>query len=226
VVTVAQLLGSDGKSVDRKARDTMYSYLHDKFRLGQNTGIELAGEQPGIIIPPTEQEGNAVRYSNMTFGQGMDLTMVQVAAAFCSLINGGTYYSPTVVAGTLSDTGVFTKAEQKKRYENVISPSSAKKIHSMIRKARLAFYAGNDVKGYDIGGKTGTSQTWKPGKGYTNDETIATYLGYGGNSEPRYVIMVETSGKDKYLEGNKHALPIFTDISNWLIDYLNLQPKR
>ncbi len=224
VVTVAQLLG-DGKSVDRKARDTIYSYLYDKFHLGQITGVELAGEQPGVIIPPTEVEGNAVRYSNMTFGQGMNLTMLQVAAGFCSLINGGTYHPPTVIAGTLSDGGVFTGAAEKGSQENVISPSSAKKIHSMIRKARKAFYAGNDIPGYDIGGKTGTSQTLKPEGGYNDDETIATYLGYGGNSTPKYVIMVETSGKDKYLEGNKHALPIFTDISNWLIEYLRIDPK-
>ncbi len=224
VVTVAQRLG-DGKSITRSARDTMYDYLHNNFRLDDVTGVELAGEQPGVIIPPTEVEGNAVRYSNMTFGQGMNLTMIQVASAFCSLINGGTYYQPTVVAGTVTDTGEFNDAPQKSSYENVISPSSSAKVHSMIRKARKAFYADNDTPGYDIGGKTGTSQTLKPGVGYTNDETIATYLGYGGNSKPRYVIMVETSGKDKYLEGNKHALPIFTDISNWLIDYLKLQPK-
>ncbi len=93
----------------------------------------------------------------------------------------------------------------------------------MIHTARATFYSKQDRAGYDIGGKTGTSQTIENGK-YVDNQTIGTYLGYGGDSAPRYVIMVEVSGKGKNLQGNKDAMPIFTDISNWLIDYLKLQP--
>lgn len=223
VVTVAKRLG-DGEKITRNARDTMYDYFHNKFRFGELTNIELTGEQAGIIIPPTEVEGNAVRYSNMTFGQGMDLTMLQVAAAFCALVNGGTYYQPSIIAGKLGDDGQLIPAKQKHVYENVISQKTSDTIHKMIRKARNAFYADYDKKGYDIGGKTGTSQTLRDGK-YIDDETVATYLGYGGDKKPRYVIMVEASGKGQNLQGNLHALPIFTEISNWLIDYLQLQPR-
>ena len=223
MVTIAQRLG-DGNSITRDARDTIYDYFYNHFRFGQKTGIELAGEQQGIIIPPTEVEGNAVRYSNMTFGQGMDLTMIQVASAFCSLVNGGIYRQPTIISGTVTDDGTFIEAPKKQDYPNTITPDTSDKIHTMIRKARKAFYAEHDKPGYDIGGKTGTSQTIRNGK-YIDDETIATYLGYGGDSMPRYVIMVEASGKGQNLQGNIHALPIFTDISNWLIDYLKLQPK-
>ena len=223
MVTIAQRLG-DGESITRGARDAIYDYFHNRFRFGKLTGIELAGEQPGIIIPPTEVQGNAVRYSNMTFGQGMDLTMIQVASAFCSLVNGGTYYQPTVISGTVGEDGSFAAAPKKQSYPNTISSDSAKKIRTMVHKARQAFYAGNDAPGYEIGGKTGTSQTIRDGK-YIDDETIATYLGYGGNETARYVIMVEASGEGKNLQGNLHALPIFTDISNWLLDYLKVQPK-
>lgn len=223
VVTIAQRLG-DGEKITRQARDTMYKYFHDKFRFGQLTGIEVANEQPGIIIPPTEVQGNAVRYSNMAFGQGMDLTMIQVASAFSTLVNGGTYYQPTVIAGTIAPDGTLDPAQPKESYPHTISPETSDEIHKMIRKARAAFYGSHDKPGYDIGGKTGTSQTIINGK-YVDNQTIATYLGYGGDSKPRYVIMVEASGKGKNLEGGKHALPIFTDISNWLIDYLKLQPK-
>lgn len=94
----------------------------------------------------------------------------------------------------------------------------------MIHDARAKFYAAEDKPGYDVGGKTGTSQTLENGR-YVDNQTVATYLGYGGDTMPRYVIMVQVSGKGLNLQGNKHALPIFTDISNWLIDYLKLQPK-
>ncbi len=224
MVTIAERLG-DGKSINRQARDTMYHYDHDRFGFGELTGIEVAGEQPGTVIPPTSQEGNAVRYSNMSFGQGLDLTMVQVTAAFGAIINGGTYYSPTVLAGTMSDDKTkFSEASLKPTRPGVITKDSSDKVREMIHQARAKFYAGNDRPGYVIGGKTGTSQALKNGK-YVDDETVGTYLGFGGDNTPRYVIMVQVSGKNMNLQGNKDALPIFTDISNWLIDYLKLQPK-
>ena len=85
----------------------------------------------------------------------------------------------------------------------------------------------SDLKpGYDVGGKTGTSETLINGS-YTMDETVATYIGYGGANHPEYVIMVRVAapGKRKNLQGNIHAAPIFTDISNWMIDYMKLAPK-
>lgn len=224
VVNVAQRLG-DGEKIDRDARNTLYDYYHNRFGFGKPTGIEIAGERAGIVISPKEHEGNAVRYSNMTFGQGMDLTMIQVASAFGSLVNGGKYYAPTIIAGTVNPDGSFKKEPIKAPKTGIISSDAADKIHQMIRTARSTFYESQDRKGYDIGGKTGTSQTIVNGK-YVDNQTIATYLGYGGNETPRYVIMVEVSGKDKNLQGNKHALPVFTQISNWLIDYLKLQPIR
>lgn len=223
MVTIAQRLGN-GSSITMDARRTIYDYFYNRFAFGQRTGIELAGERAGTIISPDKQEGNAVRYSNMTFGQGMDLTMIQVASAFGALVNGGTYYSPTVIAGTVDDDGQLAPAAPKTPRTGVISAESSAKIHQMIRTARATFYAKNDRPGYDIGGKTGTSQTIENGK-YVDNQTIGTYLGYGGDTKPRYVIMVEVSGKGLNLQGNKDAMPIFTDLSNWMIDYLKLQPQ-
>lgn len=224
MVTIARLLG-DGKTITRQARDTMYQYYHDRFGFGQLTGIEVAGEQSGIVIPPTSHEGNAVRYSNMAFGQGMDLTMVQVSAAFSSIINGGTYYKPTVLAGTMSDDlTTFSKQEPQVVRTGVISAQSSDKVHEMVHQARTFLSGVKDKPGYTIGGKTGTSQTIENGK-YVDNQTVGTYLGFGGTDTPEYVIMVQVSGKGMNLEGGKHAMPIFTDISNWMIDYLKLQPK-
>lgn len=223
MVTVAQRLGN-GSSIDYQARSTMYEYLHDKFRLGQKTGIEVDGESAGRIISPDETEGNAVRYSNMSFGQGMDLTMVQVAAGFSAMINGGTYHDPTVIEGIMQPDGTVKQATSRQSHPGVIKSSTSETMREMIINARKAFYAKNDRKGYDIGGKTGTSQTIVNGK-YETDQTIATYLGFGGDTGPKYVIMVQVSGKNKNFGGGEDAGPIFTDISNWMIDYLKLQPK-
>jgi cell division protein FtsI/penicillin-binding protein 2 len=225
-VTVAQRLG-DGSNITLQARNTIYDYFHNKFGLGELTGIELANEAKGIVIPPTDQDGGAVRYSNVAFGQGLDVTMVQVCAAFSTIINGGTYYQPTVLGGVLGDDGsTFTPVPAKPARPGVISADASNRVRQMIHTARSAFYAGSDKPGYYIGGKTGTSQTIENGK-YVDDQTVGTYLGFGGDSQvtPRYVIMVQVSGKHMNLEGNKHAMPIFTDISNWMLDYMKLQPK-
>lgn len=222
MVTVAQRLG-DGQNINLKARKTMYDYLYNKFRLGQLTGIEVDGEQPGII-PTPEIPGAANQYATMSFGQGMDLTMLQVVSSFSALINGGNYHTPTVLEGTLTPDGTMRPNSAQKSYPNVIKESTSEQMRQMIVKSRGAFAASTDRKGYMVGGKTGTSQTFAKGE-IVDGQTIGTYLGFGGDTAPKYVIMVQVSGKNKNLGGGDHASPIFTDISNWMIDYMKLQPK-
>jgi len=222
-VTVVQRLG-DGKNITREARDTIYDYFYNRFHLGQLTGIEVDGEAKGTVIPPTAEEGNAVRYSNMAFGQGLDVTMVQVAAAFSSIVNGGKYYKPTVLAGILDKNEKFIPNETAQSSIPIMK-STADQVREMTHIARNTFFSSVDKPGYYIGGKTGTSQVIKNGI-YASDETVGTYLGYGGSEDTsRYVIMVQVSGDHVELQGARDALPIFTDISNWMLDYLKLQPK-
>ena len=221
MVNIISRLG--GGNIDRSARNIIYNYFHDRFRLGQKTNVELP-ETAGIIIPPTEVEGNAVRYSNMSFGQGMDVTMVQVAAGFSAIINGGVYYQPTVLAGTV-ENGIFKAQAPKVIDGQVVKNTTSTQVRQMLTEARRLYYKNVDRAGYEIGGKTGTSEKIVDGK-YVENQTIATYLGYGGTNRPEYVIMIRVDGKGKYLAGNTDAAPIFTDISNWLIDYLKLYPKE
>lgn len=222
-VTLGMRLG-DGKSVNETARTTMYEYFHDRFRLGQRTGVELANESAGRIVAPTEADGNAVRYSNMTFGQGMDSTMIQVAAGFSSLVNGGNYYKPTVLAGKMENGSFVANATPTPEQAAVISSSTSDQLREMIRAARAASIGSQDKPGYTIGGKTGTAQIPAAG-GYSDKETIASYVGFGGANTPEYVIMVSVYGKDKVFQGARDASPIFTEISNWMLDYLKIQPK-
>lgn len=222
-VTVAERLG-DGRSITKGARDTMYDYFYNRFKLGQLTGVEVSGEAEGTVVSPDTEEGNAVRYSNMSFGQGLEATMVQVSAAFSAIANGGKYYKPTVVAGTLDKSGKYS-ANKVAAPTSPIAKSTADQVREMTHVARNAFFTNVDKPGYYMGGKTGTSQVIKNGV-YADNETVGTYVGYGGSEEvSKYVIMVQVSGDNKELQGSRDALPIFTDISNWMIDYLKIQPK-
>lgn len=225
-VTLAQRLGN-GKEITYTARQTMYEYFHDRFRLGQLTGIELANESKGTIISPDDPDGNAVRYSNMSFGQGLDATMIQVASGFSSIINGGNYYKATIIDGYVSADGEYVQNDKPAPLSTgVVSASTSAQMREMTHIGRVSSFPRADRPGYYVGGKTGTSQVVKNGV-YADDETIATYLGYGGGdaNTPEYVIMVSVHGEKKTMEGARDALPIFTDISNWMLDYLKIQPK-
>lgn len=222
MVTIAQRLGG-GDRITKSSRDVMYEYFHNRFGLGEHTGVEIAHEQKGALISPNDVQGNAVRYSNMAFGQGLDVTMMQVVAGFSAIINGGTYHTPTVVEGTYHD-GRMTPESHSTARKGVISASASAQTREMTYQARSG-YTNTDLPGYYVGGKTGTSQTIKDGQ-YVSTQTIGTYLGFGGTQEEtKYVIMVQVSGENMNLEGNRHAMPIFTDISNWLLGYYQLQPR-
>jgi cell division protein FtsI/penicillin-binding protein 2 len=225
MVEVLKHLG-DGQ-LNRQARDTLYNYLVKHYLFGRKTGIEQSGEAKGTIIPPTEVQGNNVRYANMTFGQGMDVTMVQVASAFSAAINGGTYYQPHLVEGVLKDGEVKREAPHVVN-KNVLKHQASLTLRKMVEKARQDGFLGDtDKPGYMVGGKTGTSQIIDPKTGeYTDDNSIGSYLGFGGDTEPKYVIMVQVRDSKLFgYAGTVAAAPIFADVSNWLLDYLKLQPR-
>jgi cell division protein FtsI/penicillin-binding protein 2 len=223
-VTLGMRLGN-GTQINAQARETIYDYFHNRLGLGEFTGIELANESKGILIPPTNVDGNAVRYSNMTFGQGLDATMIQVTAGFSAMVNGGNYFKPTIIAGEMVDGEYVPNESAAPLRQGVVKETTSKEVRDMSVAARNFSFPGKDKAGYDIGGKTGTSQVIKNGV-YADDETVGTYLGFGGGKDsPEYVIMVSVSGDHQTFSGGQHAMPLFTEVSNWLLDYLTIQPK-
>jgi len=102
-------------------------------------------------------------------------------------------------------------------------------MRDIIWQARKKGFFGHvDPAGYKVGGKTGTSQIIDPvTKAYTNDNSIGSYLGFGGVDTPRYVIMVKVEdSKLPGYAGTVAAGPIFNDMSNWMLQYLHLQPAH
>ena len=221
MVEIASRLG--GGQINKTARDTMYDYYHNRFGLGEKTGVEIY-EEKGTVISPEESEGNAVRYSNMSFGQGMNTTMIQTASAFSSIINGGTLYKASVLNGEVDSDGNFKESSSEIRKDNVVKSTTSDQIREILVTARHSVGTNNDLAGYQVGGKTGTSQTIENGV-YVDDQTVGSYLGFGGNSTPKFVIMVSASGAGQNLQGAQDAGPIFTELSNWMLTYLKIQPE-
>lgn len=217
-----QLQQIGGGDITKAARQTMYEYFHDRYRFGQKTGVEQPGEVGGTIFSPDNVQGNKVRYANMTFGQGVSVTMVQMAAAFSATVNGGTYYQPTLIDGTLDQDGKETANQSKVVSDNVISDSASSNIRKMMFEARRGSWPTADG-GYYVGSKTGTAQIYDDAtKTYSKDRTTGTTIGFGADKDgnAQYVIMVriEYSGKQGFA-GSVAANPVFTKMSNWLAQY-------
>ena len=208
--------------ITRKSRDILYEYYHDKFGLGEYTGVELY-EEKGSVISPEDAEGSAIRYANMTFGQGLAVTMLQIASSYSAIVNGGDYYKPTIMAGEMVD-GEFRAAEKAESTRKVVSEQTSATMREMLETGRSQLtLAKQDPSGYRLGAKSGSAEVADPsGKGYKKNEAIATYVGYGGKELPEYLIIARIGGEGKSMEGAVDAGPIWTEISNFLVRYMGV----
>lgn len=222
-VQALRLLGGSTDTITQAGKELLYDYYYNHFGLGQYTGIELF-ESPGTVVSPDSEYAYNSTYANMTFGQGLDVTMVQVAAGWSSIINGGNYYQPTVVAGYVDENGKFKKAEQKEPVRaNTVSAETSATMRSMLHDTR--WWMG-DPDEYYFGGKTGTAQAIRDGA-YVMDEFISGYIGFGGSSQdhPEYVIITKMWEPNRTVSSDEEVRPVFEDLKMWLIDYLKIKPN-
>ena len=119
------------------------------------------------------------------------------------------------------DNGSFAAKQAEIIKKNVVASSVSATVRDMtVQGRKLGGFARNDKHGYMIGGKTGSSQTIDPKTGKYTEDTIGSYLGFGGVTTPEYVIMVRVD--DSKLPGNHGsaaAAPIFNDMNSWMVDH-------
>lgn len=222
---VLRWLGGSESEILQQGRERLYDYYYNHFGLGVPTGIELI-ESPGVVYGPNaEIYGIDSTYANMTFGQNMQVTMIQVASAFSAVVNGGEYFAPTIVAGKVVN-GELVENEQAEAVRRAVSQETSATMREMLYNTRTSFRNnGVDAEGYYVGGKTGTAQMIKDGA-YSFDETVATYVGFGGTAGelPEYVIMVRVWEDGKIAGGEAQALPVFNVLKACVQDYLKIKP--
>lgn len=218
--------------INLQGRTALYNYLTKNYRFADRTGLQIAGESNSTIHPPDIVNGPNVTYANMTFGQGMQLTMAQVLSAFSAVVNGGTYYQPSVILGTTDSGADSLKAQPTKVVAtNVVNPATSAAMVGMLRDARYKYAAGaaSSDNGYYVGGKTGTAQKIDPNTGkYSDTLTTGSYIGFGaqknasGQEIPKYVILVRVDDSKTsagQFSGAAAAEPIFNALSNFMIQY-------
>jgi len=213
VHTLKQLGGGE---INNQAKAKLYNYFADRFGMSSATGVDVFGESNGLLYSPKDEEGNAVRYANMTFGQGMSTTPIQAAAALGSIMNGGKYMKPSVVERVDGQ-----KVEPQVVRENVVSTDTENQLRYMMSQA--SYLPKRD--GYVIGGKTGTAQLLQDDGTYSKTRERGTAYGFLETGEGTFIVMVKVEDPALvHFAGTKTAIPIFVDTVNWLLDYY--QPKK
>lgn len=216
-----------GGQINMQARQNLYHYFYDEYGFGKPTGIEQSGEADGIIYRPDAQEGNNVRYSNMVFGQGITVSLVQGATAFSGVVNGGTIYQPQLVDKLKFSDGREELKNPSVVRSNTVKPSVTADIIDMLETTGAKNKTVPQRDGYMFGGKTGTSQIVGEDGTYTKSGGRGTFLGFLGGDKPEYVMMIKVENpKIDGFAGGQTAAPVFKRVANWLIDYYKIEPKK
>lgn len=195
-----------------------YTYLN-KFGLLKRTGIDLPGEAGSIFLK--EEKVGPVELATIAFGQRFEITPLQLITAVSSIANGGTYVKPRIVKKIInSQTGEVTDIPVEKQ-ERVISEETAKNVLSMMQSVVEEGTGRNaQVEGYNIGGKTGTSED-----GVNTNKYVTSFMGVGPTTNPEVVILVtlyNPTGEGGH-QGGAVAAPIGGKVLAEVLPYLEAQ---
>ncbi|MEE0955609.1 MAG: penicillin-binding protein 2 [Eubacterium sp.] len=192
------------------------------FNLGEYTGIDLPGENPGMLYNVDTM--GPVELATCSFGQGFTLNMVQEAAAISSIINGGNYYKPHVVKAITNADGSV---------EQEISPilekhTVSKEVSDVIREDMGLVVTegtgkGAKVEGYSMGGKTGTAETLP-----REDEMLLTsFIGFAPLDDPQVLVYVVVDKPNAYDQEN-HSYPntLAKTVMAEVLQYMNIYPDE
>ncbi len=188
-------------------------HMLSRLGFGERTGIGLGGESPGIL-PPIDKWG-PVETANIAFGQGVAVTPLQLATAFCALANGGMRVAPQLVEG-----------EPVPPPERVIPKKITRQIMSMLDVAASPDGTGKLAvpAGYRVAGKTGTAQKVNPDGRYSNHHFTAVFAGMVPADHPALVIVVMIDDPSESIYGGQVAAPIFRQIAAAALPYMGIAP--
>jgi cell division protein FtsI/penicillin-binding protein 2 len=206
-VTIAEKLGSSA----------LMDWIN-KFGFGSQTGIDFPGESPGQVLPLDKWSGSTI--GNVPIGQGIAVTPVQMAAAYASIANGGTWVQPHLVEK------IGRRAVHDFKRRRIVSPAVDAVLKQMLTNVVDEHGAtGNAARipGYTVGGKTGTAQ--KPGpNGYTTGQYVASFVGFVPVAKPRLVVLVTVDNPRGAIFGGVVAAPAFAEIAKFDLQYLGVPP--
>ncbi|MFZ3228634.1 MAG: penicillin-binding protein 2 [Pseudobdellovibrio sp.] len=205
---------------DQKLKDGLSA-----FGFGERSGVDLPGEAKGIQIPLPWRDH---LIANVSFGQGITATPLQMANAYAAIANGGTLNQPYIV-DSISDLETNeTELQNPKFIRRVVSEETAAKMRTMLTEVTIGKGTGGlaRVPGYYVGGKTGTAQKIKTiGTGYMSGGYIASFAGFIPASAPKFVIFVGLDHPRNGYYGSQVAAPVFSKIASYAVRKNGVAPE-
>lgn len=198
-----------------------YEYLR-KFGFLEKTGVDLIGEAGSIFLK--EERVGPVELATISFGQRFEVTPIQMITMVSSIANGGRYVKPRIVK-SIQDAVTLEKKEIEPVYKNqVISEETAKEVLSMMTSVVSEGTGKNArVQGYNVGGKTGTSED-----GVNTGKYVTSFIGVAPTDNPKLCILVtlyNPTGEAGH-QGGTVAAPVAGKILNEVISYLEIEPSN
>ncbi|HWQ21888.1 MAG TPA: penicillin-binding protein 2 [Clostridia bacterium] len=197
-----------------------------RYGFGKPTGIDLPGEESGILLPTSLWSKTTL--PTMGFGQGVAVTAIQMANFYATIANGGVMQRPYVVDHIIDASGASQRTDTPGVVGQLFKPETAKAVleglHGVVQKDVGVFSA--YIPGYQVAGKTGTAQIAAPGGGYLSDGSyVYSFAGILTANDPRVVVFLSVHETRKGARTSfSVAGPTFKKIALQLIQYLRLKP--
>ena len=204
----------------RMGLERMYEYFN-KFGLGEKTGIDFLGESAGIIM---NKDGvKNVDLARMGFGQAIAVTPLQLISAISACVNGGKLMEPYMVSKIYSNEGVVLEENVPTEVSQVITKEVSDIINDMLEETVSKPGKYTFLEGYEIGGKTGTTQKYEDGK--ISGKYISSFIGTYPASKPEYIVLivVDEPGTGAYY-GSVVASPYAKEIFASIVKQKNILP--
>jgi len=204
--------------------ETFVEYVKN-FGFGVRTGIELETEASGDIS--SLDLGQEVYAATASFGQGITVTPLQMAAAYAAIANDGVLMKPYVVEDVIAPDGT-RDSRIPQEIRRVISAKTSRLLGAMLVSVVENGHGKKaGVPGYYIGGKTGTAQVASSdGTGYSASATIGSFAGFGPVNGPKFAMVVRIDNPRDVQWAESTAAPLFGDIAKFLLQYFEVPPER
>lgn len=195
-----------------------------KFGFGQPTGIELPGEESGILYRPEDMYEPDI--ATMAIGQGIAVTPLQMLRAICAIANGGELLEPYIIDKIVMPDGRVLRQGQKKIVRRVITEDVAGQMRMMMEKV-VSEGGGKPahIAGYQIAGKTGTAEKLAEQGGYAPGEYIASFVGFVPAANPQYAMLVMLDTPQGAFYGSQVSAPVFKDTLQQILVAKGIQPS-
>jgi cell division protein FtsI (penicillin-binding protein 3) len=210
-----------------------------RFGFGSKTKVDLPGEAVGLLRPSSKWK--PIELANISFGQGVAVTPLQMATAFAAIANGGYKVKPHFVSqvsmkvASEKEKKILYQAEEFK--EEILSPKIARTLTEMLSHVTEpeSTGAGAAIKGYKVAGKTGTSQKLvektnskgKKYKAYSRKESFVSFAGFVPAHDPAFVLLVlYDNPQGDRTSGGRNAAPSFKRIARRSLAVLGIPPQK